>query len=77
MNIILFGPPGSGKGTQGDKLSKNYNLFKVSTGDLLREEIKRNTELGKDIKKFIKCLITFHAHNSTKYSFYNNIFFNF
>ncbi len=53
MNIILFGPPGSGKGTQGDKLSKNYNLFKVSTGDLLREEIKRNTELGKDIKKLV------------------------
>ena len=39
MNIILFGPPGSGKGTQADKLVENLNLYKVSTGDLLRDEI--------------------------------------
>ena len=46
MNIILFGPPGAGKGTQGDKLVKDFKLFKISTGDLLRKEIKDNTSLG-------------------------------
>ena len=50
MNIILFGPPGAGKGTQANKIVKNFNLFKISTGDLLREEIKNNTDLGKKIK---------------------------
>ena len=53
MNIILFGPPGAGKGTQGDKIVKNFNLYKVSTGDLLREEIKNNTNLGNKIKSII------------------------
>ena len=46
MNIILFGPPGSGKGTQADNLVKDFNLYKISTGDLLRKEIKNNTLLG-------------------------------
>ena len=50
MNIILFGPPGAGKGTQADNVVKNFNLYKISTGDLLREEIKKNTDLGKKIK---------------------------
>ena len=50
MNIILFGPPGAGKGTQADNIVKNFNLYKISTGDLLREEIKKNTDLGKKIK---------------------------
>ena len=50
MNIILFGSPGAGKGTQADKIVKNFNLYKVSTGDLLREEIKNNTDLGNKIK---------------------------
>ena len=50
MNIILFGPPGAGKGTQADNMVKNFNLNKISTGDLLREEIKNNTDLGNKIK---------------------------
>ena len=50
MNIILFGPPGAGKGTQADNLVKDYNLFKVSTGDLLRQEIKKKTPIGLKIK---------------------------
>ena len=53
MNIILFGAPGSGKGTQGDKLAKEFRLIKISSGDLLREEIKKDTSLGKEIKLII------------------------
>mgnify|MGYP001283134366 FL=1 len=54
MNIILFGPPGAGKGTQGDYLVKSFNLFKISTGDLLRNEIKNESLLGKEIKSVIE-----------------------
>ena len=50
MNIILFGPPGAGKGTQADILVQSYELHKVSTGDLLRDEIKNNTDVGNKIK---------------------------
>lgn len=46
MNIILFGPPGSGKGTQAKHLVKNYGFMHLSTGDILREEIRNKTELG-------------------------------
>ena len=49
MNIILFGPPGSGKGTQSKKIAERFNLIHISTGDLLREEIKNETELGKSL----------------------------
>ena len=49
MNIILFGPPGAGKGTQADNIVKIFNLHKVSTGDLLRDEIKNKTDLGKKV----------------------------
>ena len=50
MNIILFGPPGAGKGTQADNITKYFNLYKVSSGDLLRNEIYKETDLGKKIK---------------------------
>ena len=53
MNIILFGPPGAGKGTQADNIVKSFNLHKISTGDLLREEISKKTILGNKIKTFI------------------------
>ena len=54
MNIVLFGLPGAGKGTQGDILVKDFNLFKVSTGDLLREEIKKESSLGSKIKSIME-----------------------
>lgn len=53
MNIVLFGPPGAGKGTQSALLSKHYNLHHVSTGDLLRNAMKANTSLGIEAKKFV------------------------
>ena len=53
MNIILFGPPGAGKGTQADNISKKFNLHKVSTGELLRDEIHKNTDLGVKIKSIV------------------------
>ena len=53
FNLILFGPPGSGKGTQSEKLIARYGLRHVSTGDLLRSEIKRNTALGQAAKTFM------------------------
>ena len=53
MNIILFGPPGAGKGTQAQYIVKNYNYFQLSTGNLLRDEIKNKTSLGKKIENLI------------------------
>lgn len=53
LNIVIFGAPGSGKGTQSDNLIKTYNLFHISTGDVLRDNIKRGTELGATAKAYI------------------------
>ena len=53
MNIILFGPPGAGKGTQAQFIVKNYNYFQLSTGDLLRNESKQKTVLGNKIEELI------------------------
>jgi len=53
MNVILFGPPGAGKGTQGDLLAAATGLRKVSTGDLLREAVRTGTPLGQQARKFM------------------------
>ena len=53
MNVIIFGPPGAGKGTQSQQIVKKFNLFQISTGDLLRDEIKNKTEIGKEIEEII------------------------
>lgn len=53
MNIILLGPPGSGKGTQGALLSQHTGLPRVSTGDLLRDTVERDTPLGREAKRYM------------------------
>ena len=53
MNIIIFGPPGAGKGTQSKFIVNKYNLYQLSTGELLRKEIKNKTELGSQISSII------------------------
>jgi adenylate kinase len=53
LNIVLFGPPGAGKGTQSEKLVKDYQLVHLSTGDIFRFNIKNNTELGQLAKSYI------------------------
>ena len=54
MRIILLGPPGAGKGTQAKTLSERLRIPHISTGDLLRQNVKENTELGREAKKFME-----------------------
>jgi adenylate kinase len=51
MNIILFGPPGAGKGTQGERLAGHYTMLRLSTGDLLREAVRKGTPLGLEARR--------------------------
>ena len=53
INLILFGPPGSGKGTQAVRIAEKYNLVHISTGDLFRYELNNMTELGKLAKSYM------------------------
>jgi adenylate kinase len=53
MNLILFGPPGAGKGTQGELLAKRFGLSRLSTGDLLRDAVRRRTPLGLEAKRYM------------------------
>jgi adenylate kinase len=54
MNIILLGPPGSGKGTQGEILARRTGILRVSTGDLLRDAVARGTELGRQARSYME-----------------------
>ncbi len=53
MNVIIFGPPGAGKGTQALNIVNKFNLYQISTGDLLRNEVKNKTDIGRDIENII------------------------
>ncbi len=54
MNIILFGPPGAGKGTQCTHIAEKYGLYKLSTGDMIRQEIKDRTLIGKKVQEIVE-----------------------
>ncbi len=53
LNLVIFGPPGSGKGTQSANIVRKYNLLHLSTGELLRQEMEKDTPLGREVSKFI------------------------
>ena len=54
INIVLFGAPGCGKGTQAQRLKAHYGIEHVSTGEVIRDEIRRGTELGRSMESYIK-----------------------
>lgn len=54
LNIIIFGPPGCGKGTQSSKITEKYNLVHISTGDIIRKEIKSGSDLGNQLKAIVE-----------------------
>ena len=54
MNVIIFGPPGAGKGTQSQQIVKKFNLFQISTGDMLRDAVKNNTKTGQQAAKVME-----------------------
>jgi len=54
MKLIIFGPPGSGKGTYASRLKEKFDLEKISTGDIFREEVKKGSELGKKVEAYLK-----------------------
>jgi len=54
MKLIIFGPPGSGKGTYSSKLKEMFGVEKIATGDIFREEIKKGSELGRKVEKYVK-----------------------
>ncbi len=54
LNLILFGPPGSGKGTQSCRVARRFNLVHLSTGDLFRAEVRKGTELGLQLAKYMR-----------------------
>ena len=60
MNLVIFGPPGAGKGTQSSFIVKKFKLYQLSTGDLLRKEVKSKSELGIEIASIINsgCLVS-------------------
>ena len=54
MRLIIFGPPGAGKGTHSERISTRYNIPHIATGDIIRDEIKKGTKLGKEMKKHVE-----------------------
>jgi adenylate kinase len=52
--LVLLGPPGAGKGTQAERIEKDYNIPRISTGDILREELEKKTRLGERVRKFVE-----------------------
>jgi adenylate kinase len=54
LNIILFGAPGCGKGTQAARIKEKYNINHISTGEVIRQEIARGTELGRSMQSYIE-----------------------
>ena len=65
MKMIIIGGPGAGKGTQAKKISKKYGIPRLSTGDMLREEIKQNSEIGIKVRDIVKQL-----HAQRRYSLF-------